>query len=102
VAEVGSGLDAKRPRLSRLLADASVARIVAEHRDRLTRFGVEHVGTALSAQGCEILVVDEVKVDLVGDMTEVLTSFCARLYARRAARSRALRAITAAKNTEAP
>jgi len=39
--------------------------------------------------------------DLVRDMTEVLTSFCARLYGRRGARNRALRAITAAKNAEA-
>ena len=31
VTEVGSGLDAKRPRLARLLADTSVARIVVEH-----------------------------------------------------------------------
>ena len=103
VAEVGSGLNAKRPRLARLLADASVTRIVVEHRDRLARFGVEHLGAALSAQGREILVVDdgEVDDDLVRDMTEVLTSFCARLYGRRGARNRALRAITTAKNGEA-
>jgi putative resolvase len=30
----------------------------------------------------------------------VLTSFCARLYGRRGARNRALRAITTAKNAE--
>ena len=103
VAEVGSGLNAKRPRLARLLADASVMRIVVEHRYRLARFGVEHLGAALSAQGREILVVDdgEVDDDLVRDMTEVLTSFCARLYGRRGARNRALRAITTAKNGEA-
>ena len=82
---------------------ASVTRIVVEHRDRLARFGVEHLGAALSAQGREILVVDagEVDDDLVRDMTEVLTSFCARLYGRHGARNRALRAITAAKSAEA-
>lgn len=103
VTEMGSGLNAKRPRLARLLADASVARIVVEHRDRLARLGVEHVGAALSAQGREILVVDEGEVDddLVRDMTEVLTSFSARLYGRRGARNRALRAITTPKNAEA-
>ena len=102
VTEVGSGLNAKRPRLARLLAGASVARIVVEHRDRLARFGVEHLAAALSAQGREILVVEEVEVDddLVRDMTEVLTSFCARLYGRRGARNRALRALTTAKNAE--
>jgi putative resolvase len=34
--------------------------------------------------------------DLVGDMVELLTSFCARLDGRRGARNRALRALTAA------
>ncbi len=103
VTEVGSGLNAKRPRLARLLADASATRIIVEHRDRLARFGVEHLGAALSAQGRVVLFVDEGEVDddLVRDMTEVLTSFCARLYGRRGARNRALRAITTAKNAEA-
>jgi len=47
-----------------------------------------------------VLFVEEGEVDddLVRDMTEVLTSFCARLYDRRGARNRALRA---AKNGEA-
>jgi putative resolvase len=35
--------------------------------------------------------------DLVRDMIEVLTSMCARLYGRRGARNRAMRAVTAAK-----
>jgi putative resolvase len=103
VTEIGSGLNAKRPRLTRLLADEGVVRIVVEHRDRLARFGVEHLAAALSAQRRHILVVDdgEIDDDLVRDMTEVLTSFCARLYGRRGARNRALRALTTAKNAEA-
>jgi putative resolvase len=103
VTEIGSGLNAKRPKLARLLADEGVVRIVVEHRDRLSRFGVEHLAAALSAQRRHILVVDdgEVDDDLVRDMTEVLTSFCARLYGRRGARNRALRALTTAKNAEA-
>jgi putative resolvase len=35
--------------------------------------------------------------DLVREMIEVLASVCARLYGRRGARNRALRAVTAAK-----
>lgn len=104
VTEVGSGLNAKRPRLARLLADGGVARIIVEHRDRLARFGVEHLAAALSAQGRQISVVDEAEVDddLVRDMTEVLTSFCAHLYGRRGARNRALRALTQARNAQVP
>ena len=42
VEEIGSGLNGKRPRLLRVLADPKVRRIVVEHRDRLARFGVEY------------------------------------------------------------
>jgi putative resolvase len=100
VSEVGSGLNAKRARLARLLADPEVARIVVEQQDRLARFGVEHLAAALSAQGRSILVVDQGQLDddLVRDLTEALTFLCARLWGRRGARNRALRALTAAKN----
>jgi putative resolvase len=96
VCEVGSGLNGRRPKLRRLLADPTAAMIVAEQRDRLARFGVEQLEAALSAQGRRLVVVDpgETGDDLVRDMIEVLTSFCARLYGRRGARNRALRAVT--------
>jgi putative resolvase len=102
VTEVGSGMNGRRPRLRRLLADPTVTMIVVEHRDRLARFGVEHLEAALSAQGRRLVVVDageatEATDDLVRDMIDVLTSFCARLYGRRGARNRALRAVTCAK-----
>jgi putative resolvase len=52
------------------------------------------VKAALSAQGRRLLVVDPSGADddLVRDVTEILTSLCARLYGRRAAR--AVSAIT--------
>ena len=99
VTEVGSGLNGKRPKLRRMLSDPDARVIVVEHRDRLARFGVEHLEAALSAQGRRILVADpgETSDDLVRDMIEVLTSMCARLYGRRGARNRAMRALTAVK-----
>ena len=99
VREVGSGLNGKRPELRRVLSDPSATVIVVEHRDRLARFGVEDLDAALAAQGRRVLVADpgETADDLVRDMIEVLTSMCARLYGRRGARNRALRAVTAAK-----
>lgn len=100
VAEVGSGLNGKRPKLARILSDPSVTVIVVEHRDRLARFGMEHLHAALAGHGRRIVVVDagETADDLVRDMIEVLTSMCARLYGRRGARNRAMRAVTAAKH----
>jgi putative resolvase len=99
VTEVGSGLAGRRPKLARLLADPQATMIVVEHRDRLARFGVEHLEAALSAQGRRLVVVDpsETTDDLVRDMIDVLSSFCARLYGRRGARNRALRAVTCAR-----
>jgi predicted site-specific integrase-resolvase len=84
-----------------------VGRIAVEHRDRFCRFGSEYVGAALAGQGRELVVVDSLQVDddLVRDMTEILTSMCARLYGKRAAASRGKRSVAAAADAgecEAP
>jgi predicted site-specific integrase-resolvase len=62
-----------------------------EHRDRFARFAVEYIEAAMSAQGRTLVVVDDAAVDddLVRDMTEIVTSFYARLERKRAAASRA-------------
>lgn len=101
VVEVGSGLNGSRSKLKRLLADPTVGTVVVEQRERLARFGVEYVEAALAAQGRRLVVVEdrEVDDDLVRDITEVLTSMCARLYGRRSARRRAQRAVQAASGT---
>lgn len=97
VTEIGSGLNGHRPKLMRLLADKSVTTIIVEHRDRLMRFGFEYVEAALLSHSRRIITVEqsELKDDLVQDMIEVLTSFCARLYGRRSARNKAKKAIEA-------
>jgi predicted site-specific integrase-resolvase len=98
VTEVGSALNGHRSKFLALLRDPSVARIVVEDRDRFCCFGAEYVEAALAAQGRELVVVGSAEVDddLVRDMTEILTSVCARLYGKRAAANRAKRAMTAA------
>lgn len=97
VTEVGSALNGRREKFLALLRDPQVSTIVVEHRDRFARFGAEYVEAALAAQGRRLLVVDptEVDDDLVGDVTEILTSLCARLYGRRGAADRARRAVEA-------
>ncbi len=97
VTEVGSALNGKRRKFLALLRDEAVTVIVVEHRDRFARFGAEYVEAALSAQGRRLLAVDpsEVDDDLVRDVTEILTSLCARLYGQRAAMNRAERAVAA-------
>ncbi|MCA2226873.1 IS607 family transposase [Nonomuraea aurantiaca] len=109
VGEVGSGMDGDRPKLARLLRDASVGVIVVERRDRLARFGLEQLSAALEATGRRIVVIDDAEAgesgavpgarvddELLRDMAEVLTSLCARLYGRRSAARRARAALRAA------
>jgi len=104
VTEVGSALNGHRKKFLALLRDPDVSTIVVEHRDRFARFGAEYVEAALAAQGRRLLVVDptEVDDDLVRDVTEILTFLCARLYGRRAAATRARRAVEAATDPDGP
>jgi predicted site-specific integrase-resolvase len=99
IQETASGLNGGRKQLLRLLADNEIDVIVVEHRDRLARFGVEMVEACLAASGRSVTIVEEGEIedDLVRDMTDVLTSFCARLYGRRSARLRAQRALKCAE-----
>jgi putative resolvase len=61
----------------KLLNDKPVQIILVEHRDRLMRFGVEYVESALASYGRKLLVADpeELKDDLVQDMTSNLSHF---------------------------
>lgn len=105
VTEVGSALSERCRKFFALLRDPSVQRIVVEYRDRFCRFGSEYVRAALAAQGRELVEGDSAEVDddVLRDMTEILTSMCARLYGKRATENRAKRALAAAadEDTEA-
>ena len=81
VSEVASGLNDRRPKLRKLLGDPTVHTVIIERRERLARFGAGMVETMLQARGGSLVVIDDAEVpdDLVRDMTETLTCFCARL-----------------------
>ncbi len=100
VAETGSGMDDGRRGLDRVLSDPTVGTIVVERRDRLACMDAGLVESALKAQGRRVIVVDDTESDddLVRGMTEALTSFCARLYGRRAAKRKADAALRAARD----
>jgi putative resolvase len=100
ITEIGSGLNGRRPKLKKLLSNSSAKIILVEHKDRLMRFGTEYVEAALAAQGRKLVIADsfELKDDLVQDMIEVLTSFCARLYGKRSAKNRAKKALEMIQN----
>ena len=82
-----------------ILRDPEIGGIVVEHRDRLARFGAEYIEASFTASGRRLIVMEqgEGEDDLVRDMTEALTLFCARLYGRGSAGNRARRALEAAR-----
>lgn len=95
VVEIGSALNGHRKKMKKLLSNPKIKIIIVEHSDRLMRFGIEFLESTLASQNRKLIVIekDELKDDLVQDMIEVLTSFCARLYGKRSAKNRAKRAI---------
>ena len=103
VTEIGSGLNGKRKKLLKILANPSISIIVVEHRDRIARFGSEYLISTLSASNREVRIINETECndDLVQDMIDVLTSFCEKLYGRRSAKNRAKKALDALDALEA-
>ncbi len=86
VKEIGSGLNDSRPKLEKLLLDNCIDVIVVEHKDRLTRFGLNYIQKLLELQKRSIEIVnimEDERDDLMQDFVSIITSFCARLYGKR-------------------
>lgn len=86
VEEVGSGLNDNRKKLESLLLDESIKKIVVEHSDRFSRFGMNYIIKLLKLQGREVEIINEQsndRDDLMQDFVSIITSFCARLYGLR-------------------
>lgn len=97
VSEIGSGLNGHRQKIHGLLQDASLSIILVEHRDRLARFGVPLLESALASTGRKIVVMNDTEYqdDMMQDFIDLVTSFCARIYGKRAAKHKAKQAIEA-------
>jgi predicted site-specific integrase-resolvase len=86
VKEIGSGLNDNRKQLEKLLLDKSVTKIVVEHSDRFSRFGMNYIEKLMKNQGRSIEVVNKQssdRDDLMQDFVSIITSFTARLYGQR-------------------
>ena len=88
VAEVGSALNARRPKLRRLLKDGlngRVDRVVVTHRDRLARFGADLVEDVLKQSGVELVAINrsdqpDSLAEVGDDLVELARSLCADVY----------------------
>ncbi len=100
IKECASGLNDKRPKLLKLLSDRSIGRIVVEHSDRLTRFGMNYIKTLYPG---EIVIVNEAEddeKDLMQDFVSLVTSFCARLYGQRRSKRKTEKLIKGLSETK--
>ena len=83
VREVGSGLNDKRAKLIKVLESDDWSILLVEHKDRLTRFGLNYIEILLAKENKKIEVINQSqngKQDLMQDFVSIITSFCARLY----------------------
>lgn len=103
VTETGSGLNDKRPKLESLLTDYSIKIIVAEHTDRIARFGLNYINKLLEMQGRRLEIINssnDDKKELIDDFVAIITSFCARIYGHRRSKRKTEKIIEELRNEE--
>ena len=93
ISDLGSGLNFRKKGLLRLIdviLNRRISRLVLENKDRLLRFGSDLIFRLCSAQGIEVVVVEETprsfELDLARDVLEIITVFSSRLYGARSAK----------------
>jgi predicted site-specific integrase-resolvase len=79
-----------------------VDRLLAEHPDRLARFGAGLIEHLLRSFGVTVVYTgqpedESAESELVRDMLAVVTSFAGRLYGQRSAKTGRRRAVVAAR-----
>ena len=96
IRDFGSGMDYNKKGLLRLLeliVDGQMSRLVLTHKDRLLRFGAEIIFRICELKGIEIVIINKgeqpsFEEELTGDVMEIMTVFCAKLYGRRSHKSK--------------
>lgn len=89
VCEIGSGLNDNRKKLESILLDKSITKIVVEHSDRFSRFGMNYIKKLLELDDRTVEVINthnSDRDDLMQDFVSIITSFTARLYGQRRSR----------------
>lgn len=100
VKEIGSGLNDNRKLLSNALQDENYNILIAEHRDRVTRFGLNYIKLLLEATDKRLEIVNDAensKDELIQDLVSVITSFVQRIYGLRRAKRKTEKLIAELK-----
>lgn len=84
--EIASGLNENRKTLWRILDNPQDWDILlAEHKDRITRFGYQYIEALTEAKGNRLVIINETEPkdknqELMEDFVSIVTSFCSRIY----------------------
>lgn len=84
--EIASGLNEHRKQLSDLLSRNDYDVLIVEHKDMLSRFGVEYIKQALENNNIKLEIINQVENkdnELIDDFVSIITSFCGRIYGRK-------------------
>jgi excisionase family DNA binding protein len=95
IKDVGSGLSDSRSgfiKLSKLVTEKKISKIIIEHKDRLTRFQFGFIERMFNSYGVDIICVEKNDIseeeELVNDIMMLMTSFSGKLYGKRSAKRR--------------
>ena len=91
ISDLDSGLNYNKKGLNKLInmiCSGSVDTLFLTHKDRLLRFGSQLLFKLCNFFGTNIVILDETKdknfeEELVGDVIELMTVFCSKIYGRR-------------------
>lgn len=84
--EIASGLNENRKKLENILKRKDYEVLVVEHKDRLSRFGVEYIKQALENNNIKLDIINNDKNkdnEIIEDFVSIITSFCGRIYGRK-------------------
>lgn len=95
IKDVGSGLSDTRTgfiKLSNLVINNKINKIIIEHKDRLTRFQFNFIEKMFNSYGVEIIHIEKNDIseqeDLTTDIISLMASFSGKVYGRRSAERR--------------
>lgn len=95
IKDVGSGLSDTRSgflKLTKLVVEKKITKIVIEHKDRLTRFQFNFIKLMYDSYGVEVICVENNDIgeeeELVNDLMMLMASFSGKLYGKRSAKRR--------------
>lgn len=103
IEEIGSGINDKREKITKLLKDNEYTKIIVEHKDRLTRFGFNYIDILTKSMNKEIEVVNDVDTDeedIIQDFVSIITRYCAKIYGKRRSKRKTEKLIEELKSED--